>query len=53
MFNATFNNISVISWRLVLFVEKPWVSKYTMHYRLFWNICWETISSKSSTHNMV
>ena len=23
MFNATFNDISVISWRLVLFVEKP------------------------------
>jgi len=26
MFNATFNNISVISWRSVLLVEENWVS---------------------------
>ena len=27
VFNATFNNISVISWRSVLFVEEPGVYK--------------------------
>jgi len=27
VFNATFNNISVISWQLVLLVEKTWVSR--------------------------
>jgi len=27
VFNATFNNISAISWRLVLFVEQIWVPR--------------------------
>jgi hypothetical protein len=29
VFNATFNNISVISWRSVLFVEEPEYSEKT------------------------
>ena len=29
MFNATFNNISILSWRSVLLVEETWVSGET------------------------
>ena len=43
--NATFNNISVISWRLVLFLEETWVP-----WENHWSVAshWQTLS-----HNVV
>jgi hypothetical protein len=44
VFNATFNNISVISWRSVLFVEETEVPGETH---------WKNLKTKKSTHTII